>query len=68
MEQPVQPEIIETLPVKLAARCLVEGKVREEGEVVYIDKAIAECFGTIEKDLSAPAKSADKQTDKSSEK
>jgi hypothetical protein len=54
-------EVIETLPVKLANRCLVDGQVREKDEVVYIDKAIAECFGKIVKDSPADKSSIEKQ-------
>jgi hypothetical protein len=54
-------EVIETLPVKLANRCLVDGQVREKDEIVYIDKAIAECFGTIVKDSPADKPTGEKK-------
>jgi hypothetical protein len=55
-------EVIETLPVQLANRCLVDGQIREKDEIVYIEKAIAKEFGQIVKDSPADKSSlVDKQ-------
>lgn len=47
---------IKQVEVKLAARCLVDGVIREKGDVVLLDekatdgKPFAECFGEVLKD------------------
>lgn len=41
--------------VKLAARCLVDGKIREAGEIVELPEVIAKDFGQVQ---SKPAVSA----------